>query len=1209
MRAAEAATTRFTDRAVADARRVAAAQNALTGPPSGGGSAGSAGSSGAPRVNASGRTAAQEAEARRLVETERRRQSQVDADARAAEAAARERARAEEERLRRQRDAMQDVGQGATAMGLAIAGGLLLSAKAAIEWETAWAGVTKTVDGTASQMQGLEDQLRGMAMTLPISHKELAGVAEAAGQLGIKREAIAGFTKTMVDLGVSTNLSAEDAATGIAQMMNVMQTAPANVGRFGAALVALGNDGASTEREILDMSQRLSGAGRLIGASESGVLALANAMASVGIQSELGGGAMSRTLQHIYTAVKTAGPELAGFARIAGMSANQFATSFEQKPMEAVNAFIGGLGRIKDSGGNVIQALDGVHIKGTQNLQVLLRLAGAGDLLSHSLDVGSAAWDRNTALTDEAAKRYDTVASKLKVLKNNAFDLAIQIGDVLLPIIVDMTEAGQNVIGFFQSMPGPVREVSVVLVGLGGALGLVGGALLLTAPRIVATRTALQTLAATAMWTNLQARMLGMTRYVGGPWVAAFGLATLAIGALALKHKTAHRPIEDLTEAIKADTGALGDNTREAIVNRLQKQGALDLADKYRISTQDLTDATMDNADAQARVNTAIATARGDAPARMQQLRELIATSRDLGTVQKAQFELQHLGNSKTMIDLDALSAAVNANAGDTRKATAADQQRAGALGKVGDAAAGASGGTGKLAGAMKGLAAEAGFTEANLKKLNSELSELLSDSFDAEKATIDYRDQLAALAQQIRDARDAGKGHAASLDAQTAAGRDNIKSVMSLVEAQIKRLEQDSKVATSTEEISRKAKQYKRDLEDQLVAMGLSREGARRYTDVLLQVPAIVKTNIQVDTGTAMKKVADFTADYNTMLNRIKDKQVRIDLGVSDAAYKILTKNSYGLAGEDAAHANRAVQRGFAVGGAVQGPGGPTEDAIPAWLSNGEYVINAAATARHRDLLDSINAGYARGGPVISHNVTMDRGSLDAQVAAAGDYAYDRAVSVGRAGAAIAEREAARARAAAKAATSNAGLGGALSWARNQVGKPYVWGGVGPGGFDCSGFMGSIENVIQGKSPNQRRFATASFAGGKGAAGFVPGGGGAFSIGVHQASGSVPGHMAGTLNGVNVESRGGRGVVVGSGARGAGDRLFARQFHLAGYAGGGQVGRSLTPIRGGGGARPAIPVALTLNVTGTDIEMKQMMRRIVRTDGRGDVQLTFGTG
>ncbi|MFI7042590.1 hypothetical protein ACIBI0_38435 [Microbispora rosea] len=54
------------------------------------------------------------------------------------------------------------------------------------------------------------------------------------------------------------------------------------------------------------------------------------------------------------------------------------------------------------------------------------------------------------------------------------------------------------------------------------------------------------------------------------------------------------------------------------------------------------------------------------------------------------------------------------------------------------------------------------------------------------------------------------------------------------------------------------------------------------------------------------------------------------------------------------------------ASGGYISGPGTGTSDSIPAMLSNGEYVINAAATARHRGLLESINAGhYASGGLV----------------------------------------------------------------------------------------------------------------------------------------------------------------------------------------------------------------------------------------------------
>jgi TP901 family phage tail tape measure protein len=128
-----------------------------------------------------------------------------------------------------------------------------------------------------------------------------------------------------------------------------------------------------------------------------------------------------------------------------------------------------------------------------------------------------------------------------------------------------------------------------------------------------------------------------------------------------------------------------------------------------------------------------------------------------------------------------------------------------------------------------------------------------------------------------------------------------------------------------------------------------------------------------------------------------------------------------------------------------------------------------------------------------------------------------------------------------------NPGLAGALNWARSQVGKPYLWGGVGPLGYDCSGFLSAIVNVIRGSNPFQRLFATGSLPAGM----FAPGPG-AFEIGWYTGN---PGHVAGTLNGTNVESRGGRGVVVGPAARGAHDPLFNRHGHLIGYANGGIVG------------------------------------------------------
>jgi TP901 family phage tail tape measure protein len=1252
MRAAEAASRQFADRAIADAARVAQAQRTSAAPTPGAG--GTPSTPGAPRVNASGRTAAQEAEARRLVTEERRRQAEVANAARAAAAEqerlardaqrrAQEVARAEEEAARRRKAAMQDVGTAAAASGALVAAGFLMSAKAAIQWESAWAGVTKTVNGTNAEMADLEDQLRGMAKTLPVSSTEIAKVAENAGQLGIQRENIAGFTKVMIDLGVSTNLSADEASTSIAQMMNVMRTAPAHVDRLGATLVALGNAGASTEAEIMHMAQRLSGAGALINASESDVLAMANAMASVGIEAELGGGSMSRTMTKIYSAVQQGGAALTGFSKVAGMTANEFATAFESDPIRAVDAFVGGLGRIKDSGGNVVAALADVKIKGTQDLQVLLRLAGAGDLLTQSLDLGAKAWQDNTALLNEANKRYDTVASKLQIAKNNLNDLAIQIGDVLLPIIAKFADGASGIIDFFERLPGPAREVAVVLGAIAGGVGLLGGALLLTLPRIAATRAALATLGATAMWTSIRINFRLATNLIGGPWVAALGIAALAVGALFLAHRKGKPDISDLTQAIQADTGALGDNTKATMANRLEKSGILLTAERLKVGLADVTQAAMGNADALDRVNAATAAAEAPARAQIAALRETMAHTTDLGTQRRQQFDLQHLLTTGAIADTQELSKAIGSQAGMSADAVDAAKRVADAtanqglsaaeaaakaerlnqaMGGVPGTAGPATDGAKKLGGTLKETAAQAGLTTEQLDKLVSAVDALVSSEFEGDRATIDYKDKLAALATQVKEGT-------TSLDLNRKSGRENASAVMDLVQATGKQIDAVIRNGGAQSDVEAKTKAAKKSLEDQLTTLGFSKDAVKRYTDALDDIPARTTTELTVTDATALKEAGFFGQTLAAMKRAIERDPVKF--AVDSAAARADTKSflafmRQGLADipDESVKVGIGVftsvdtakkQTGFSIalnkaaGGPISGPGGPRDDAIPAWLSDGEYVINASATSRHRDLLDAINAdGYADGGPVtIRGDAAFDKPSARAALNQARGEVDSYAEALGRAGsAAVAAYQRAHPDVPA-GGSSSPSLAGGLSFARSQQGKPYVWGAVGPGGYDCSGFQSAIENVIQGRPVHQRRFATASFGYGKGAAGFVPGGGGAYSLGVIQAMGGIPGHMAGTINGVNVESRGGAGVVIGSGARGANHSLFRNHYHLAGYAGGGPIGRSLTPIRGGG-SRGAIPVRLTLDITGTDQEMKTMMRRIVRENGRGDVQLTFGT-
>src|SRR5690606_12090408 len=202
--------------------------------------------------------------------------------------------------------------------GLALAMGA--SIKEAISWESAWAGVEKTVDGTAAQMKDLEDGLVGMSLRLPATREEIAGVAEAAGALGVARPFIEDFTEVMIGLGESTNLTADEAATSLAQFANIMGTSQDQFESLGDTLVHLGNNGASTERQILDMALRLAGTGNIIGLTEDDVMALANAMASMGIEAQLGGGAFSRVMRDIDRAVAKGGDKLSAFADVSGMS-------------------------------------------------------------------------------------------------------------------------------------------------------------------------------------------------------------------------------------------------------------------------------------------------------------------------------------------------------------------------------------------------------------------------------------------------------------------------------------------------------------------------------------------------------------------------------------------------------------------------------------------------------------------------------------------------------------------------------------------------------------------------------------------------------------------------------------------------------------------------------------------------------------------------
>ncbi|MGW8823363.1 phage tail tape measure protein [Paenibacillus lautus] len=351
-------------------------------------------------------------------------------------------------------------------------------AKASIDYETAFAGVRKTVDATEAEFKQFSDQIREMSKEIPAAATSIAGVAEAAGQLGVKKESIMGFTRTMTDLGVATNMAATDAATALARLANITQMPQDNFDRLGATIVALGNNLATTESEIVDMSLRLAGAGKQIGMTEAQILSFAGSLSSVGIEAEMGGSAFSRVMIDMANAAMMGGDSLKMFAAVAGMSSADFKKQFEKDATSALISFIEGLDRMSKAGENTFLVLDKLGLSEIRVRDTLLRASGAGDLFRNSIELGSKAWQENTALTDEANERYKTTASQLQMLGNRIVDAAITFGDALVPAIMAVLDSLEPLFGsieqgatWFASLDESGQKTVLTLVAIVAAAG------------------------------------------------------------------------------------------------------------------------------------------------------------------------------------------------------------------------------------------------------------------------------------------------------------------------------------------------------------------------------------------------------------------------------------------------------------------------------------------------------------------------------------------------------------------------------------------------------------------------------------------------------------------------------------------------------------------------------------------------------------------
>ncbi len=799
----------------------------------------------------------------------------------------------EAEKLEQKKQAFERFGAGLMAAGTAVTAVSVLSARAAMDWESSWAGVTKTVEGTPEQLAAVEAGLRGLTSVLPASHDEIAAVAEAAGQLGIQTPNVVAFTKTMINLGETTNLSANDAATSLARFVNIMGTSQSQVSNLGSALVGLGNNYATTEAEIMEMAMRLAGAGKQVGLSEGQVLGLSTALSSVGIEAEAGGSAMSKVMIDIAASVETGGEKLDKFAAAAGMSAKEFSAQWRSDPAAALAAFVKGLSNAESQGKSTLGILADLGITEVRMRDALLRSSAAADQFAGAMAMGNEEFDRNNALTAEAAKRYETVEARLAMAGNAVRDAAIEFGQVFLPAVKDAATGVVDIAGAFGRLPDPVQGVVSVLTSAVGVTALLAGGAMLAVPKIAELKVAMELLGVTGA--SSRAALASMWAFLTGPYgVALVGAATAtvvlskALGDLKTsteEFQNVIRNAESVGDLFDAADSALPwlSRLKEATSDAEAFRQKLDvIAGNDFLRGLDRSASQLKNSLADIGIELA-KTAQTDLPAAQNAFR-LLATEMDLSKSEQQDL-LNSMGDYKKALQAQATEQDINIS-------TMSEAENAQALlnlamGEAPDPAR-------EATDAYKAEADEVERLDAELSQLIDSINKANGVGQDAVATNAAYQSALAGISEEIANQKAAYKethgtleGFTVSLDESTAAGSANAAMLGDVAgkaqDAAAAQFEQDKATMSSKEAADKYAATLAAQRQafiDSAVAAGFNKDEVVKLADKVFALPPEKAIKILADTGSATWAIDNLINSYNGRVIRLR---AAIDRGAAN--------------------------------------------------------------------------------------------------------------------------------------------------------------------------------------------------------------------------------------------------------------------------------------------------------------------------------------
>jgi len=815
------------------------------------------------------------------------------------------------------RESWDKVGKGMVLTGAAIGAAVGFAVKSYADFDAQMSQVRAVSNASAGDMAKLTQAARDAGAGTKFSATEAATATTELAKVGISTSEILGGALTgSLSLAAAGNLDLAQAAEISGQTMKIFGLHGKDVTTIADALANGANKSAADVQTLSSALQQGGLVAAQTGLTMENTVGVLSLFADNALQGSDAGTSLKTMLMRLTPQTDAAA------AAMEQIGLNAYDTQGNFVGIEAVAGQLqkGLAGLTQEQRNSTLQTIFGSDAVRAASI---LYKSGADGVREYDLAVresGSAA--------RVAAINQDNLRGDVEKLTGALQDLAIGAGENANGPLRSFVHSLTSMVDAVGDFPKPVQTAVFWTAALGSAALITGGSLLVLVPKIAATRAAMVELGISGGVATKAMKGLGAAAAVLAVAVVADQLMDVAA-----KASVAQPKVEDLAKSL----GSLASGARDAgDFGTLFTKGWGPFAREADTATK-----AMDNFAESAQV--ALGKNFTDRIERFGSSGGMEKFSKQVDQIDAALASMVKNGNADQAAQAyDKLMASIQA-ANKEGAAIPVDEVAA----KFGDYQAAIDGAKASQDAAAKssdGMSSNLDAVKQSAEDAKKTLDDYVQGLQDAGLVVLSTRSANRDLQEAIDGVSASIKENGRSLDINTEKGRNNQGALDQVASSALDLADSVYKETGSEEKMRGSLVKSRASLIEAAQKFGMTKAEATKYADSILKIPAAKKTTATF-TVVGMSQLQQ----AGSYLKGLHDKHVTLTVGT------VKVGNTKVNAGQ------------FADGGHITGPGTGTSDSIPAYLSNGEYVVKAAAVEKYgKSFFDQVNSmRFASGGYV----------------------------------------------------------------------------------------------------------------------------------------------------------------------------------------------------------------------------------------------------